>query len=75
MMDPDVGIAVNSMNDMASSEMIQLVQTNVDDYMALLQPDIEEGAVELSTVEGEVREGVDTLINSASTKMSVKQMH
>jgi alpha-mannosidase len=81
MTDPEVGNHIQNINTMAASlsqtnatdAKLVLVQTNLDDYMALLESDLIETNVQLPVVRGEVRENVDNLINSASTKMSVKQ--
>jgi len=73
MTDPEIGTKLEIMNKAAKDSNIQVVQTNVDDYMRLLETDL--ANVTLPTVKGEVRERVDMLINSASTKMSVKQQN
>lgn len=73
MTDPNVGIKLQVLNEAANDMGIQVVQTNIDDYMRILEKDLAQA--NLPTVRGEVRQGVDMLINSASTKMSVKQLN
>ena len=77
MTDAETGIKMEALNKAASTfssnATIKVVQTNVDDYMRMIESDLSE--VTLPTIKGEVREGVDMLINSASTKMSVKQQN
>lgn len=74
MTDSEVGTKLEIINESSKNLGIQIVQTNVDDYMRLIEADLAD-EVKLPTVKGEVREGVDMLINSASTKMSVKQQN
>jgi hypothetical protein len=73
MTDPNVGKQLSVLNEAARYSGLEVVQTNVDAYMKLLQTDLQDVTAKLPTVKGEVREGVDMLINSASTKISVKQ--
>lgn len=76
MTDPEIGNKLKIMNEAAkedNSDTVRVVQTNIDDYMRLLEKDLQ--AAQLPKVVGEVREGVDMLVNSASTKMSIKQQN
>lgn len=83
MTSPKAGINIEIFNEAAklifnetqsTGSPLQLVQTNIDDYMDLLGEDLVQKQANLPIVKGEVRErSVDSLINSASTKMSVKQ--
>ncbi len=52
MTDPEVGNKLNVMNDAAGDTGLSVVQTNIDDYMKLLQTDL--NGEKLPTIKGEV---------------------
>eukprot|EP01088_Endostelium_zonatum_P002890 TRINITY_DN1373_c0_g1_i1.p1 TRINITY_DN1373_c0_g1~~TRINITY_DN1373_c0_g1_i1.p1 ORF type:complete len:1063 (+),score=295.81 TRINITY_DN1373_c0_g1_i1:82-3270(+) len=71
--DPNVGTAIVGANKALQGQNVEVVHSNLDDYVNMVSESIARDKVDLETHTGELRDAIEHLANTYSNKVSQKQ--